>query len=80
MATSLNGCAANRDAIPPGSLSGAERQVGGQLSKLCNVFSPDFPPSRWIRASFESKDPGQLKASWIILRYGSAQLSQVTTK
>ena len=43
MATSLNGCAANRDAIPPGSLSGAERLVGGQLDELCDVFSPDSP-------------------------------------
>ena len=34
MATSLNGCAANRDAIPSGSLSGVERQVRGQLDEL----------------------------------------------
>ena len=43
MATSLNGCAANRDAIPPESLSGAERQVRGQLDELCDDFSPDSP-------------------------------------
>ena len=36
--------AADRDATPPGGLSGAERQVGGQLDELCDVFSPDSPP------------------------------------
>ena len=36
-------CAVNRDATPPGGLSGAERQVRGQLDELCDVFSPDSP-------------------------------------
>lgn len=36
-------CPANWDATPPGGLSGAERQVRGQLDELCDVFSPDFP-------------------------------------
>ena len=34
--------AVNRDAAPPGGLSGAERQVRGQPDELCDVFSPDF--------------------------------------
>ena len=36
-------CTVNRDATPPGGLSGAERQVRGQPDELCDVFSPDFP-------------------------------------
>ena len=36
-------CTVNRDATPPGGLSGAERQVRGQLDELCDVFSPDSP-------------------------------------
>ena len=73
-------CTVNRDATPPGGLSGAERQVRGQLDELCDVFSPDSPPSRGLGLSFENKAPGQLKASWITLRNGSAQLVQLTTK
>ena len=38
------------------------------------------PPSRGLGLSFENKAPGQLKASWIILKNGSAQLAQLTTK
>ena len=38
-------CTVNRDATPPGGLSGAERQVRGQLDELCDVFRP-IPPSR----------------------------------
>lgn len=37
-------CTVNRDATSPGSLSGAERQVRGQLDELCDVFSPDSSP------------------------------------
>ena len=34
-------CTVNRDATPPGGLSGAEWQVGGQTSELCApVFAP----------------------------------------
>lgn len=34
-------CTVNRDATPPGGLSGAEWQVGGQTSELCvPVFAP----------------------------------------
>ena len=36
-------CTVNRDATPPEGLSGAERQVRGQLDELCDVFSPDPP-------------------------------------
>ena len=36
-------CTVNRDATPPGGLSGAERQVRGQLDELCDVFRP-IPP------------------------------------
>ena len=45
-------CTVNRDATPPGGLSGAERQVRGQLDELCDVFRPIPPPSRRLGASF----------------------------
>ena len=38
-------CTVNRDATSPGGLSGAEMQVRGQLDELCDVFSPDSPPT-----------------------------------
>ena len=64
--------------LPNATPSGAWRQVRGQLDELCDVFRPILPITMtW--ASFERKAPGQLKASWIILRNGSAQLSQLTT-
>ena len=43
------------------------------------LFFARFSPPRWLGASFESKAPGQRKASWIILRNGSAQLAQLAT-
>lgn len=39
-----------------------------------------IPPSRRLGLSFENKALGHLKASWIILRNSSAQLSQLATK
>ena len=48
--------------------------------RVVRRFFARFPPSRRLGASFQSKVPGQLKASWIILRNGSAQLVQLTTK
>ena len=58
---------------------GAMRQVRGQLDELCDVFRPTIPFTIWFGTSFESKSPGQIKASWIILRNGSAQLAQLAT-
>ena len=55
------------------------RQVRGQLDELCDVFRPIIPFTIWFGTSFESKSPGQIKASWIILRNGSAQLAQLAT-
>ena len=72
-------CPANRDATPQGVF----REQRGKLVvnwTSCATFFRPIPPSRRLGASFQSKVPGQLKASWIILRNSSAQLVQLTTK
>lgn len=45
----------------------------------CAAFFRLILPSMMDRTPSKSKAPGQLKASWIILRNGNAQLSQLTT-
>lgn len=45
----------------------------------CAAFFRLILPSMMDRTLSKSKAPGQLKASWIILRNGNAQLSQLTT-
>ena len=48
-------CTVNRDATPPGGLSGAERQVRGHLDELCDVFSPDSPLHDGLRHPSKAK-------------------------
>ena len=73
-------CPANRDATPPGGSFGSREASWWSTGRVVRRFFARFPPSRRLGASFQSKAPGQLKASWIILRNGSAQLVQLTTK
>ena len=65
-------------------LLGVFQEQRGKLvvnwTSCATFFRPIPPPSRGLGLSFENKAPGQLKASWIILKNGSAQLAQLTTK
>ena len=47
--------------------------------RCVTFFRPIIPFTIWFGTSFESKARGQLKASWTILRNGSAQLAQLAT-
>lgn len=66
-------CTVNRDATPPGGLSGAEWQVGGQTSELCtSAFAPTLEWENRDQAfcwqARPSRSPRERKRGFSVIR------------